>query len=363
MTATAPAGPDEILEIAERARSVLSPEVWDFVEGGSTEAGPGANEAALESVSLVPRVLSGAARVTTRARMLDGWVRAPMAVAPMAYQRLLHPEGEVAAAEAAHDNGVPYVVSTLTSRPLEDIAATGAELWFQLYWAGDEGRVRGLLDQAREAGCRTLVLTVDVPVMAQRPRDVRNGFRLPSHVRAVLLQEAADEAHRPGPGSAVARHTNVLFHSALTWEHVGKLRDWWDGPLIVKGILDPRDAVLAAEHGAQAVVVSNHGARQFAAAPPACTRIGAVVDSVADHCEVLFDSGVRGGLDVLRALALGASGVLVGRPVLWGLAADGRRGAARVLEILRSELAEALTLTGCASPAAIRGLETWEGRP
>ncbi|OLT24614.1 alpha-hydroxy-acid oxidizing enzyme [Nocardiopsis sp. CNR-923] len=361
-TGGAPA-PTEIAEFAERARSALSTAVWDFVAGGSTEPGPGANEAVLEAMRVVPRVLTGAAPVTTRARVLGGWARAPLAVAPMAYQCLLHPDGEVAAAAAAHDNGVPYVVSTLASRTLEDIAGTGAELWFQLYWVADEGRVRDLVDRARDAGCRALVLSVDVPVMARRPRDVRNGFRLPPHVRAALLQNPGDEAHRAGAGSAVARHTNALFHPALTWDHVERLRNWWEGPLVVKGVLDPRDAVLAADHGAEAVVVSNHGARQFGAAPAACTRIGPVAGAVAGRCEVLFDSGVRSGMDVLRALVLGASGVLVGRPVLWGLAADGQRGVARVLEALRSELAEALTLAGCADLASARELRAEGVRP
>ncbi|WP_304452770.1 alpha-hydroxy acid oxidase [Nocardiopsis sp. YSL2] len=351
----------DLADLERGAEAALPASVWDFVAGGSTREAVCSNRTGLDAVHVIPRVLTGAAAVSTRAPLPGGWAQAPLAVAPMAYQCLMHPEGEVEAAQAAKEHGIPFSVSTLTSRSLGDIAATDADLWFQLYWVGSDRRVRELVEHAQEVGCRALVITVDVPVMARRPRDIRNGFRLPPSVRAVLLDEAFGEAHRQGSGSAVARHTNGLFHPALTWDHVRKVREWCDMPIVVKGILDPRDAVLAADHGADAVVVSNHGGRQFGAGPPASARIGPIADAVGERCRILFDSGVRSGADILRALALGASGVLIGRPVLWGLAVGGREGVTRVLDLLQTELAEALVLAGCSSPGDAGDLDVEVG--
>lgn len=307
-----------LYDLETLSREVLEPDVWDFVAGGSgQEIALRANRHALDAVSVVPRVLTGANVADVGTRLLRTDAAMPVAVASMAYQGLLHPNAELETTAAAAAEGVPFVVSTMSSRTVKDIARTGATLWFQLYWLRDTDRVRDLVRRAEDAGCEALVITADVPVMARRLRDIRNDFTLPAHVSAAHLQ--CDRAHVSTGGSAIARHTAQAFESGLSWEHVRRLREWTELPIVVKGVLDPRDAVMAASCGADAVVVSNHGGRQFDAAPAACDRLEAVVKAVGEDCEVLFDSGVRGGNDVVRVLALGARGVFVGRPVLWGL--------------------------------------------
>ncbi|MFI7429924.1 alpha-hydroxy acid oxidase [Micromonospora sp. NPDC049836] len=356
--------PASLPDFAELARAVLPPAVWDFVDGGSgTETTLAANRAALDRVAVLPRVLTGVDRPHTGAALPGGRYAMPVAVAPMAYQKLLHPDGELALAAAARAADVPYVASTLGSTPIEEVAAVGGAVWFQLYWLRDRGLVADLLDRAHDAGCSALMVTVDVPVLGRRLRDVRNGFTLPPHVTAANLPGGRDDlAHQGTPGvSAVAVHTGAVFAPALSWADLAWLRERTRLPLLVKGILDPRDAVRAAETGVDAVVVSNHGGRQLDGAPASAAVLPEVVAAVGERCAVLLDSGVRGGADVLRALALGASGVLVGRPLLWALAAGGRAGAEAALALLGAELRDALTLAGCADPAAARQLRTLIG--
>jgi len=355
------APPASLADFAERARAVLPADVWDFVNGGSgTETTLAANRAALDRVAVLPRVLTGVDRPRTEAVLPGGTYALPVAVAPMAYQRLLHPGGERALAAAARAAGVPYAASTLSSTPIEGIAAAGGTVWFQLYWLRERALVADLLDRAHAAGCAAVMVTVDVPVLGRRLRDVRNGFALPAHVTAANLPRGRDDlAHQGTPGmSAVAAHTDAVFAPALSWADLAWLRERTPLPLLVKGVLDPRDAVRAAETGADAVVVSNHGGRQLDGAPATAAVLPEVVAAVGERCAVLLDSGVRSGTDVLRALALGAAGVLVGRPLLWALAAGGRAGAEAALALLAAELRDALTLTGCADPAAARHLST-----
>jgi isopentenyl diphosphate isomerase/L-lactate dehydrogenase-like FMN-dependent dehydrogenase len=347
-----------LADYAERARAVLPADVWDYVAGGSgTEVTLAANRAALDRVAVLPRMLRGLDTVSLTTHLLGRPYAMPVGVAPMAYQRLVHPEGELALAAAAGVAGVPYLASTLGSTPIEQVTGVGAEVWFQLYWLRDRALVRDLLDRVVAAGCRALVVTADVPVLGRRPRDLRNAFRLPAHVVAANLPEGRDAlAHAGAPG--VAAHTSASFAPALRWSDVAWLREHVDLPLVVKGLLDPRDAAEAVRIGADAVVVSNHGGRQLDGAPPSVTMLPEVVDAVGDRCEVLLDSGIRGGTDVLRALALGASGVLVGRPLLWALAAGGRPAAQDALALLATELCDAFTLAGCPDPAGARELRT-----
>ncbi|HET9257654.1 MAG TPA: alpha-hydroxy acid oxidase [Pseudonocardiaceae bacterium] len=361
MTASQPVCVGDVRRLAETA---VPPEVWDFVEGGSgAELTLASNTPALESVAVVPRVLTGVSTSDTSGTLLGRPVAMPVAVAPMAYQRLLHPDGELAAARAAQDAGVPFILSTLSSCRIEEVTATGGTTWFQLYWLRDEELTSELVRRAERHGCSAIVLTVDAPILGHRLRDVRNGFTLPPGVRAVNLDAPDDEAHVPISGtSAVATHVAAIFCAELSWRHLARLREWTTLPLVVKGILDPRDARHAVDTGADAIVVSNHGGRQLDAAPPSVVALGPVIEEVGGACEVLLDSGVRGGTDVLRAIALGASGVLVGRPVLWGLAAAGEAGVRRVLSLIHAELSEAMTLAGCADLAATGELRTAEVR-
>ncbi|TDC43401.1 alpha-hydroxy-acid oxidizing protein [Micromonospora sp. KC213] len=357
--------PASVAEFAALARAVLPTHVWDFVDGGSgAETTLAANRAALDRVAVLPRMLTGVENPRTDARLLGREQAMPVAVAPMAYQRLLHPDGERALAAAAGTAGVPYVLSTLSSSPIEEVtAAAGGPVWFQLYWLRDRGLVTDLLDRAHAAGCAALMVTVDVPVLGRRLRDVRNGFALPPQVTAANLPRGRDDlAHAGTPGvSAIARHTDAVFAPALRWADLSWLRARTRLPLLVKGILDPGDAVRAADSGVDAVVVSNHGGRQFDAAPATATVLPEVVAAVDGRVEVLLDSGVRGGTDVLRALALGAAGVLLGRPAFWALAAGGQPAAEAALALLGAELRDALTLCGCADPAQARQLRTLIG--
>ncbi|AUH39255.1 alpha-hydroxy acid oxidase [Streptomyces sp. CMB-StM0423] len=352
-----------LADVERVAAAVLPPGVRDFVAGGSgAETTLAANRAALDRVCVVPRALRDVSGCTTESTLLGRPVAMPVAVAPVAYHRLVCAEGETAAARAAKAAGVPFTAGTLSSVPIEEITGVGGPVWFQLYWLRDTARTLDLVRRAEDAGCTAVMLTVDVPWMGRRLRDVRNGFALPRGVRAVHLAAADSTAHRRrGGASAVAAHTAEAFSPAVTWESVAALRAHTRLPLILKGVLDARDARRAADSGADAIVVSNHGGRQLDGAVPSIDALPEVAAAVGSGCEVLMDSGVRGGTDVLRALALGASAVLVGRPVIWGLAATGEAGARRVLELLGDELRDALGLSGCADVADARELRTVSG--
>ena len=347
-------------DFEQAARSVLPAEVFDYIAGGSGyEQALTANRSALAALAVYPRMLAGAA-ADSATTMLASRAAMPVAVAPMAYQRLAHPDGELAMAAAAAAAGVPMMCSTLSSYPIEQITATGAEVWFQIYWLREQDQLKQLIDRAEQAGCSAIAVTVDLPVMARRLRDIRNGFALPAEVTAANLGTGSgSRAHRSSPGrSAVAAHTSERFGPELTWADLEWLRARTELPLVVKGILDPRDAARAIDLGAEAVVVSNHGGRQFDAAPASISALPAVVAEVAGRCELLLDGGIRSGTDVVRALALGASGVLVGRPLLWALAVDGEAGVRAALSLLSVEVTEALTLAGCRTPADATQLRT-----
>ncbi|TDD57611.1 alpha-hydroxy-acid oxidizing protein [Kribbella antibiotica] len=336
--------------------AVLPAGVRDFVAGGSgAELTLRRNRAALDAVTVTPRVLGGVGCPDTATTILGTAATLPIAVAPMAYQRLFHPEGELLLAAAAGSAGIPYVISTLSSLPLEKIAAV-APSWFQLYWLRDRTAVRALIDRATEAGCGALMVTVDVPVMGRRLRDVRNSFTLPPDVIAANLVDKSTEAHSTLNGaSAVAAHTATAFDPAFSWRDLAWLRSVTEIPLLVKGILDPRDALAAVDAGADSVVVSNHGGRQFDGAPASIDALGSVVDALGNDFPVLLDSGIRGGTDVLKALAVGADAVLVGRPLLWALAVGAPDEA---LALLGRELRDAMLLAGCADLAAVADLAT-----
>jgi 4-hydroxymandelate oxidase len=349
------------------AAAALPPQVWDFVSGGSgEELTQRANRAALDRVYLVPRVLAAVPGGAAAASLAGCPAAMPVAVAPMAYQRLVHPDGEVGLAGACAGAGIPYTAAMLSSTTIEEIATAGGCIWLQLYWLRDRGLVTDLIRRAEAAGCRALVLTVDVPRLGRRLRDLRNGFALPDGVGPANLtgpgRAGSGGPPVPGPSaagsSAVASHTAAVFDPTLSWSDVAWLREQTSLPLVLKGILDADDASRAAEAGAAAIVVSNHGGRQLDGAVPSVTALGWVIEAVAGRCQVLLDSGIRSGTDVLRAIALGADGVMLGRPALWALAAGGAAGAARLLELLGEEFEHAMTLAGCADLGACRSLRT-----
>jgi isopentenyl diphosphate isomerase/L-lactate dehydrogenase-like FMN-dependent dehydrogenase len=277
----------------------------------------------------------------------------PLAVAPMAVHGLAHPDGEVATARAAAAAGVPFTLSTMSSRSIEEVAAAtpGGTNWFQLYAQADPGRTHELVDRAVAAGYRAVVLTVDLPRLGYRERDRRSGFELSG------LGNFADAPDGPTHGGGV--HTTpggfaqmeAQLDVGLRWADLATIRSWSTIPLVLKGILTAEDARLAVEHGVDAIVVSNHGARQLDRVPATIDVLPEVVEAVGGASEVWIDGGIRRGLDIAIAVAVGARGVLIGKPAFWALAAGGQDGVERALAILREEFEIALALLGTPTPA------------
>ncbi|WP_030563689.1 alpha-hydroxy acid oxidase [Streptomyces aureocirculatus] len=344
-------------EFEQAARARLSSHVWDFIAGGSgTGSMISANRHTLDRIRLRPRVLMDVSRVDTGTTLLGDQVRAPVGIAPMAYHQLVHPEGEVAAARAAGKAGVPLTVSMFASRTLADIAAAATgPLWLQLYWLRRRDVLLDLVRRAEEAEFRALVLTVDAPRMARRPKDVRNGFAIPDGIRAVNIDETLMSASYGGQvgESAVARHAREQFDASIGWADLAWLRERTSLPLVLKGILTAEDALLAADHGVRAVIVSNHGGRQLDSAQPAFAALAEVADALDGRIQVFVDGSVRYGTDVVKALCLGADAALLGRPLLWGLADSGDEGASLVLGGLAEEVEEAMALMGASGVGSL----------
>jgi 4-hydroxymandelate oxidase len=332
------------------AELCVAAEIWDFIEGGAeAERTLAANRRAFSQVTLRPRVLVDTEVCDTRTAVLGASMRTPLGIAPTAYHRLVHPEGEVATAHGASAAGALFTVSIFASRTLEDIAAAASgPLWLQLYWLRGREALVELIGRAATAGYQALVLTVDVPRLGRRLRDMRNGFAVGPDCAAVNLDAALmASAHERGEGtSALAVHATRAVDPTVTWSDLTWLRAQSDLPIVLKGILTAEDARLALEHGADAIIVSNHGGRQLDGVAPSLRALTEVVDAVAGARPVLFDGGVRSGADAFAALALGAKAVFLGRPVLWGLAADGAAGVAGVLDLATEELAHTMALAG-----------------
>jgi 4-hydroxymandelate oxidase len=354
-----PREPVSVFDFEAIAREALPREAYDYYAGGAQdEVTLRANRAAWDRLSLAYRVLVDVSRRDLAASVLGQPVAMPILVAPTAFHRLATPEGELATARAAGAAGTVMILSTLSTTSIEDVvAAASGPVWFQLYVYRDRKATEGLVRRAEAAGCRALVLTVDAPFLGRRERDVRNRFALPPGLAVVnLLPEGYGEVAPARGDSGLAAYVASFLDPALTWRDVAWLRSITELPVLVKGIVRPDDALRAAEVGAAGVVVSNHGGRQLDTSPATIDVLPEIADALAAHghrIEVLVDGGVRRGTDVLKALALGARAVLVGRPVLWGLAAAGEAGAASVLRLLRDELDLAMALAGTPTIAAI----------
>jgi L-lactate dehydrogenase (FMN-dependent) and related alpha-hydroxy acid dehydrogenases len=301
---------------------------------------------------LRPRMLVDVGEVSTATELLGSELSMPIVVAPVAFQRMAHEDGEPGMARAAAEAGTLMCLSTIaTARPSEVAeAAPGGHRWFQLYCFRDRAVTQALIDEAAEFGYEAIVLTVDAPRLGWRERDLRSGFVVPASVKVPSVAAALGADKPIGVAEAFA-----LLDPTITWADLEQLVSGCDLPVLVKGVLTAEDAELALEHGATGVIVSNHGGRQLDGVAPSAEALPEVADAVSGRGLVLVDGGVRRGTDVLVALALGADAVMVGRPALWGLAADGERGALRVLQILRNELELALALAGCPSPGAVTG--------
>jgi 4-hydroxymandelate oxidase len=320
---------------------------FDYVAGGAwDEITLAESVEAWRRHRFVPRVLRDLRTIDVGGAFLGRASAIPVAVAPMAVQGLAHPGAEAELAAGAASAGIPYCLSTTSSLPLEDVAAAapGADLWFQLYVVGGMDYSRRLVERAEAAGYRALVVTVDLPLLGRRERDQRSGFALP------------ELAHiDPAGHERDLRYGGIEDQRAegLTWRSLDEIRSWTAMPLVLKGILAPDDARRAVDAGADAVIVSTHGGRQLDRSIASADALPAIVREVAGACEVWVDGGIRRGLDVLTALTLGASGVMVGRPFYWALAAAGRVGVEHAADLLRRELEVSLALLGCASVAEV----------
>jgi 4-hydroxymandelate oxidase len=330
------------VEVAAAAR--LDPVHYDFFAGGAGgERTLLSNVEAFDRHRLRPRVLRAVGKRDLGVAVLGESLSLPVMVAPTAFHRLAHPDGEAGTARAAAAAGAVMIVSMAATQPVEQVAATGVHFWFQLYVQPDRAFTERLVRRVEAAGCRALVLSVDSPVFGRRERDLRRGFvDLPAGLACENMRESRLEPPRP-----------VAFDAELDWSVVGWLRGLTKLPIVVKGILHPEDARLAVEYGADGIVVSNHGGRQLDGAVATLDALPSIVDAVGGRLPVLLDGGVRRGTDVVTALALGATAVAIGRPVLWGLAVAGADGVRQVLEMLRDDVDRAMALCGADRVAAL----------
>lgn len=345
---------DDLVNVWDYERAAeerLDPGAFGYVAGGANDEWTlRENRAAFERWILRPRMLVDVSRVTTATTVLGTKSSMPLFVAPTAFQRTVHPDGELAMARAAAGVGTVMCLSTFATATIEEVAeaAPGAPRWFQLYWSSDRGFVRDVVERAEAAGFTAVIVTVDLPRLGRRERDLRTGFVVPEELPVPAFVALAEASRAVSP-----EDISWAVDDTLTWGDLEWLRSVTSLPVLVKGVLTAEDAVLAAEAGVDGVVVSNHGGRQLDGVAATLDALPEVVEAAGDRLVVLMDGGIRRGADILKALALGAQAVLAGRPPLWGLGAGGAEGAQRVLELLRDELELALALCGCTSPAEV----------
>ena len=336
------------------ARERMDAVTFDYCAGAAgDERSLRENARAFERVTFRPRVLVDTSQVELSVHVVDERLATPVLLAPIAFNRLVHPDGELAAARAAEAEGTLMVVSAMASATIEEVAAvTRGPLWLQLYVFRDRGLTRGLVERAEAAGYRGIVITVDAPRIGSRPRDARNRFVLPAGISARNLERGGHRS-RWGADSTFVDYNAALLESSLSWATIEWVRSVSRRPIILKGVMAPDDAAHAVSSGVSGIVVSNHGGRQLDGAMATLDALPAISDRVGGECSILLDGGVRRGTDVLAALALGANAVLIGRPYLWGLSVAGTTGVRRVLRLLRDELELAMALAGCTRAAAV----------
>ena len=341
-----------LLELEDMARAKVPRATFDYIAGGAEdEVTLRRNREAFGRWALRPRVLTDVSKRDTKTVLLGERVSMPVCVAPTSFHALVHPEGEVATARGTAAAETILIASTISTKTLEEVgAAADAPRWFQLYVYRDRAVTEELVARAVRAGYKALCLTADTPVLGRRERDERNAFTLPPGFGIANLKGAGlDGMPAVEHGSAFAKYVTDLLDSSLTWDDVDWLKSISPLPLVIKGIMTAEDAVLAVDHGTAGIVVSNHGGRQLDSTLGSLDALPEVVAAVRGRIEVYLDGGIRRGTDVLKALALGAKAVLVGRPILWGLALGGAEGVRAVLDQLHAELDTAMALAGRAN--------------
>jgi L-lactate dehydrogenase (cytochrome) len=362
-----------VADLRRIAKQRLPSGVFHYIDGGAEdERTLAANEAAFAAVTFRPRVLAGHTSVDVQSTILGVPLAYPLVLAPCGFVRIADPEGELAVARAAARAGVPYTLSTLSTRSIEEVrAVSNGRLWFQVYAWRDRGLVKEMVTRAASAGYEALVITVDTPVFGRRERDVRRGFSLPPTVRLGTLVDGArhptwtwkllrsepirfaNVAGRDvGDGASpvnLSDYINTQFDPSLSWSDVEWFRSVWDGRIVLKGIQSVEDAQLAADAGVDVIALSNHGGRQLDGAPSSFSLVSPVADAVGGRTEIICDGGIRRGSDIVKAVAAGATACMTGRPYLYALGAAGERGVDRVLEWFRSDVARTLHLIGARS--------------
>jgi 4-hydroxymandelate oxidase len=346
-----------VADYARAARAKLPRDVLDYYEGGALdEITLRENTAAWERLKIYYRVLAGVGERDLRTSVLGQPISMPIAVAPTAFHKLACDAGEIATARAVRAAETLFILSSLSNTPMEQVFAQAASpRWFQLYIYKEREITRQLVARAEGAGAEAIVLTVDAPGLGTRERDMRNRFTLPEGLAVANLAPLGKGELPDVSGSGLAAYVRDNFKSDLSFDDLDWLCSCTALPVVVKGVCRPDDARRAVQHGAKAVVVSNHGGRQLDTAPATCEVLPRVAEAAGDLCEIYVDGGIRRGSDVLKAIALGARVILVGRPILWGLTVAGEQGATRVLETLRRELDEAMLLSGCTKLSDIDG--------
>ncbi|MEU6492499.1 lactate 2-monooxygenase [Streptomyces sp. NPDC046984] len=363
MTGAVPRLPTDLTRLEQLTEQRLGPGPVGYVAGSAgTGSTARANRAALERRRIVPRMLRDVHERDLSVEVLGRSLPAPLALAPIGVLSIMHPDAEPAAARAAAAQGVPFVLSSASSTPMEQVAeASGdGERWFQLYWAKDREVTRSFLARAKSAGFTALLVTLDTPMLAWRPRDLDQAY-LPFLHGVGTANYFSDPAFQAGlakpvhedPDAAVMHFVGMFADPGKTWPDLAFLRENWDGPIVLKGILHPDDARRAVDAGMDGVVVSNHGGRQVAGSVAAADALPRVVEAVGDRLAVLFDSGVRTGDDMFKAVALGARAVLLGRPYAYGLGLDGQAGVEHVIRCLLAEFDLTLALSGHAGPGTL----------